>query len=149
LVTCTASDTSAKTGTCTFNVIVADDEAPVLAVCNNVNAKTSDDAPGNCSTTVTYTQPTALDNCDGARTVTCSPASGSGFNKGTTLVTCTVSDTSGNSSTCMFHVIVADDEPPVFSGCNDVNAKTSDDGKGNCSTVVNYTKPTATDNCDG
>src|SRR5206468_4539809 len=74
------------------------DLAPVLSGCTDVNAKTSDDAPGNCSTTVTYTQPTALDNCDGARTVTCSPASGSVFNKGTTLVTCTASDTDRKST---------------------------------------------------
>src|SRR5262249_56741151 len=86
---------------------------------------------------------------DRTRSSSYSPASGTVFNKGTTVVTCTASDTSANTGTCTFNVIVADDEAPVLSGCTNVNAKTSDDGSGNCSTTVTYTQPTAVDNCAG
>lgn len=50
---------------------------------------------------------TATDNVDPAPIVTCSPPSGSGFPVGTTLVTCTATDNSGNSATCSFNVIRA------------------------------------------
>ena len=46
----------------------------------------------------------ATDNCDPAPVVTCSPASGSGFPVGTTTVSCTATDASGNSSTRSFTV---------------------------------------------
>ena len=46
---------------------------------------------------------TASDNCDPSPTVTCSPASGSGFPVGTTTVTCTAQDATGNSASCRFH----------------------------------------------
>jgi hypothetical protein len=47
---------------------------------------------------------TATDNCNPAPVVKCSPASGSGFPIGTTTVTCTATDASGNSSTASFKV---------------------------------------------
>ena len=46
----------------------------------------------------------ATDNCDPSPSVSCSPASGSGFPVGTTAVTCTATDASGNSSTSTFKV---------------------------------------------
>mgnify|MGYP001363851805 CR=1 FL=1 len=48
---------------------------------------------------------TATD-CDPAPTVVCVPPSGSFFPRGTTLVTCTATDDSGNQSTCVFPVTV-------------------------------------------
>lgn len=49
---------------------------------------------------------TAADDCDPSPTVVCVPSSGSMFSVGTTLVTCTATDTAGNESTCQFPVIV-------------------------------------------
>src|SRR5439155_913027 len=83
----TATDTSSNTGSCTFTVTVTDNDAPVLAGCNNVSATT--DPASACSAVVTYALPTATDNCDTGLTVSCLPASGSTFPKGPTTVTCT------------------------------------------------------------
>jgi hypothetical protein len=49
----------------------------------------------------------AHDCRDPAPTVGCVPPSGSFFLRGTTLVTCTATDASGNQSTCQFPVTVA------------------------------------------
>jgi hypothetical protein len=49
---------------------------------------------------------TAADACDPAPSVVCVPPSGSFFPRGTTLVTCTATDASGNDSTRMFPFVV-------------------------------------------
>jgi hypothetical protein len=142
-VTCSAMDTSNNTGMCTFTVTVTDNVAPVLSGCTNVTANTASNA---CNAVVSYTQPTANDNCDGARTVTCSPTAGSVFPKGVTTVSCSASDTSNNTGNCTFTVTVTDNVAPVLSGCNNVTANTASNS---CTAVVSYTQPTANDNCDG
>src|SRR5207247_106782 len=103
---------SSNTGSCTFTVTVTDNDAPVLAGCNNVSATT--DPASACSAVVTYALPTATDNCDTGLTVSCLPASGSTFPKGPTTVTCTATDTSSNTGSCTFTVTVTNtDEPRV------------------------------------
>src|SRR5439155_1725321 len=77
--------------------------------------------------------------------VICNPTSGSTFNNGATTVTCTASDTSGNSNVCSFTVTVNDGEAPVIAGCP-ANQSVSTDA-GLCTAVVSYA-PTAADNCD-
>jgi uncharacterized repeat protein (TIGR01451 family) len=66
--------------------------------------------PGQCAAAVTFT-PTATDNCPGF-VVTCNPPSGSIFPKGTTLVTCTATDSGGNAASCDVSVTVEDREAP-------------------------------------
>ena len=60
---------------------------------------------------VTYTKPTATDAIDGIRPVSCSPASGSMFAPGKTVVTCTASDTCKNTATVTFTVWVTFQAP--------------------------------------
>lgn len=57
---------------------------------------------------------TAVDGIDPAPVVVCTPPSGSLFPRGTTLVTCTATDASGNSAMCQFTVTVKVNasEPP-------------------------------------
>jgi hypothetical protein len=55
---------------------------------------------------VNYPSPTATDDQDPAPTVACVPASGSTFSVGTTPVTCTATDRSGNAASAGFTVIV-------------------------------------------
>ena len=69
--------------------------------------------PGGIETTttgaskvVTWPDPTATDDVDPAPTVECAPPSGSAFDLGTTTVTCTATDASGNSSSATFDVTV-------------------------------------------
>src|ERR1041384_5118421 len=140
-------DTSGNSTSSSFTVTVTDDEAPIIAAHGNETSTTSADGTGNCSTTVSYTNPTATDNCDPV-TVTCVPASGSVFTKGVTTVNCSTMDTSGNSTSSSFTVTVTDDEAPIIAAHGNETSTTSADGTGNCSTTVSYTNPTATDNCD-
>ena len=67
---------------------------------------------GACTATVNF-EATATDNC--SATITYSHASGTAFGVGTTVVTVTVTDISGNISTCAFNVTVGDTEYPVVS----------------------------------
>jgi hypothetical protein len=63
--------------------------------------------PGAACQVVNYTTPTPTDNCPGV-TVLCTPPSGSCLPPGTTTVTCTATDASGNTATCSFTVTVFD-----------------------------------------
>jgi hypothetical protein len=64
-----------------------------------------DDFHGPPGEFVTYSV-TATDERDPSPDVVCVPPSGSFFPRGTTLVTCTATDDSGNQSTCQFQVRV-------------------------------------------
>jgi hypothetical protein len=58
---------------------------------------------------------TSFDLVDGERSVSCEPASGSVFPKGTTVVECSASDTRGNTQRGVLQVIVRNN-PPVALG---------------------------------
>src|SRR5207247_1098732 len=68
------------------------------------------------------------------------------FNKGVTTVTCTATDTSGNTNACTFTVTVNDNELPTLTCPSNITTNTA---LGACTRVVNYTVPTASDNCPG
>src|SRR5262249_43690184 len=70
-VNCTATDSSNNTSTKSFTVTVVDTTPPAFS---NVPADITTSNP-----VVSYTDPTATDLVDGARTVSCTPASGSTF----------------------------------------------------------------------
>jgi hypothetical protein len=108
VVTATATDACGNVSTCTFNVVVNDNQNPVITCPANITVGTS--AP-NCSAAVNYNV-TATDNCAGQVNVSVSPASGSTFNVGTTTVNATATDASGNTATCSFTVTVNDDDAP-------------------------------------
>ncbi|HKQ07160.1 MAG TPA: HYR domain-containing protein [Blastocatellia bacterium] len=110
-VTCT---TTAGPG-CTFTVTVNDTQPPSITCPANVTVVSP--APGS-GATATYPPPVASDNCPGVTTA-CTPPSGSMFPIGTTTVTCTATDTSGNTATCSFTVSVFDGRlQDDFEGCN-------------------------------
>lgn len=98
-VTCTGTG-----DTCSFTVTVQDTQPPSITCPSNVTVVGT---PGDPGAVVTFPPPTASDNCPGV-TVVCSPASGSTFPVGTTTVTCTATDASGNTATCSFTVSVFD-----------------------------------------
>ncbi len=67
-------------------------------------------------TIVTFDLPSATDNHDATTTVSCTPEPGSVFALGTTTVTCSASDISGNHATSTsFDVTVRDTTPPVIT----------------------------------
>lgn len=102
-VTCTVTGFMSS---CTFTVTVNDTQPPTITCPANQISVVPPPAPGaNCSASTTqsftYPPPTASDNCPGV-TVACVPPSGSPFPVGTTTVTCTATDASGNTATCSF-----------------------------------------------
>jgi hypothetical protein len=102
-VTCTATDASANTSRASFEVRVDDSERPIISMPATVQVTLG---AGDTSGGVDYRTPTATDN-SGEVSVTCSPASGSTFREGTTAVSCTATDPSGNTDTGTFNVQVA------------------------------------------
>ena len=117
-VVCTATDGAGNSASKSFKVTVQDSLPPVFGPAPDVNANA---APGG--TVVTYTNPTATDAVAGVVAVNCTPASGSTFPIGSTLVSCSASDPSGHSASTTFHVIVADHTPPVITVPADITAE--------------------------
>lgn len=141
-VTYTATDGSGNTATCVFNVVVEDNTPPVIAACISTDIVGVADA--FCGTSVSWTPPTATDNC-GSLTLTSSHEPGATFSIGTTVVTYTATDDAGNISTCSFNVIVKDETNPVFAGC--ISSDIVVTANSSCEATATWTPPTATDNC--
>jgi hypothetical protein len=114
--TTTVTCTTTAGPSCAFTVTVNDTQAPQIGACPaNIVARTAT-LDSTCKT-VTFTTPTASDNCPGV-TVACSPPSGTCFAVGTTTVTCTATDTSSNTASCSFtvsvyNVCIQDDSNPA------------------------------------
>ncbi len=148
-----ANDANGNADSCTFTVTVIDNENPTLSCPSNVVVNND---PGLCSAVVTGLALTAAgDNCgiDSISYVLTGATTGSGlnnpngtaFNVGVTTVTNTVTDNSGNTTSCFFTVTVNDVEnptitcPPNASFGNDI---------GFCSAVITGIAPIASgDNC--
>ena len=144
VITWTATGAKGVQSTCQQQVTVLDLEKPVLGSCPANIVKSTD--PGMCSAVVTFPTPSATDNCPGV-TVSCSPASGSTFQKGTTTVTCTATDSSGNKSMCSFTVMVKDSEAPKITCPGNQTRITL--RPHDSSVVVTYPTPVISDNCSG
>src|SRR5690554_5423627 len=143
-VTYTATDAAGNVQTCSFDVVITDNEAPVFTACPSDIAQDVD--AGSCDAVVTWTAPTFTDNCTGT-TLTSTHNSGDTFPIGTTTVTYTATDAAGNIQTCSFDVVITDNEDPVFTACPSDIAQDVD--AGSCDAVVTWTAPTFTDNCTG
>jgi fibronectin type 3 domain-containing protein len=112
-VSCVATDHSGNSSPAqTFHVTVTDTVAPTLS---NMPANITATASGPGGAAVGYTLPTATDNVDPNPSVSCSPPPGSTFPIGTTQVTCTATDNSGNHSSASFNVTVRDSTAPTIS----------------------------------
>jgi subtilisin-like proprotein convertase family protein len=140
-VNCTVTDASGNSASCSFTVTVNDTQAPTVTCPANITTTTG---LGQCSRMVTFTV-TASDNCPGV-TVVSSPPSGTVFPKGTTTVTATATDASGNTAMCSFTVTVLDMQLP-FITCPPNQTVSVPIGQP-CG-IVNYPAPTASDNCPG
>ena len=79
----------------------ADTVPPTVLVPDDITLQTEDQ--NGASATF---NPQAIDNIDELITPTCSPASGSVFAIGTTEVVCTATDSSGNTASNSFNVII-------------------------------------------
>jgi hypothetical protein len=106
VVEVTATDEAGNTSTCEFQVVVTDTTPPALTPCPDDFTVAATSLTGAA---VSWTVPTAVDLVDGALTVTCTPAVGSAFPIGETVVVCEASDASGNAVECSFTVTVTFD----------------------------------------
>ncbi|MBR9920014.1 MAG: HYR domain-containing protein [Bacteroidetes bacterium] len=101
----------------------------------------------------TFFDPPFSDNCPGA-TITHDyifgpfdhTLEGAEFPIGSTTVTWTVTDASGNTDECVIVVNVLDNEAPEFTNCPRPDI-IQDAEPGICGAYVNFSPPTATDNC--
>ncbi|UKN01117.1 HYR domain-containing protein [Paracrocinitomix mangrovi] len=92
------TDVSGNVNICTFNVTLLDTISPIITCPADIYS---------CDTTVTYSPPTATDNCNVLSIVrTSGPVSGSAFPMGTTTITYEATDDYGNTDVCSFDVIV-------------------------------------------
>ncbi|WP_242086304.1 HYR domain-containing protein [Aestuariivivens sediminis] len=146
-VTYSATDAAGNTSAlCTFDITVVDNEAPIISGCPSDFSQNNDAA--NCSAVVTWTEPTAADNCTASGSLNWSKSHNPGdvFPVGTTTVTYSATDAAGNTSAlCTFDITVVDNEAPIISGCP--SNITLDNAPGQCGNTATWTPPTASDNC--
>lgn len=158
VVTWTITDIHGNTNSCTQNVTVLDNQAPIISSCGVVGNQTVSANAGECSFTNIGTgwDAVATDNCttitvaytlSGATTGTGSSLNNVEFNLGVTNVLWTVTDASGNVSTCSYTIAVTDNEAPVITDCPSNIVANSDIGE--CGADVTWIAPTFTDNCAG
>ena len=100
-VQCSATDTAGNVAHEDFTVTVQDTTPPALSLPSDLVT----DATSPAGATAVFTV-SASDLVDGARPVTCAPASGAVFAIGLTTVSCTSADTRGNVGTGGFTVTV-------------------------------------------
>jgi hypothetical protein len=135
-VTCTATDAHGNSAHTTFTVTVQDTPPVITGTPANITAQ-----GGSTGVAVTYTSPTATAAGGASVPVGCVPASGSTFPVATTTVTCTATDTHGNSAHTTFTVTVQD-TPPVITG---TPANITAQAANASGAVVTFATPSATD----
>ncbi|MDZ4750756.1 MAG: choice-of-anchor L domain-containing protein, partial [Flavobacteriales bacterium] len=139
----TVTDASGNTTTCTTVVTVVDTQIPVITSCPpNQSVFTTS---GACTRAVTIPQPTVTDNCPLTYSNSfngTSNASGT-YPIGTTTVTWTVTDPSGNIVTCAHTITVTDNVVPTIT----CPANQTVSAGINCTIAVVVPIPATSDNC--
>src|SRR3954467_11377803 len=95
----TSTETTTDPTTTDVTTTTPADNPPSFA---DVPSAVTVEANGPSGALVSYTPPTASDDNDGPRPVTCSPAPGSAFPLGSTPVNCTAADLAGNEGQASF-----------------------------------------------
>ncbi len=173
-ITYVATDANGNTSMCEYSFEILDEVDPLISCPSNPPTVVNDAT--SCGALVSFEVPTASDNCnvysftygaihdtDGngaaigailvpAGTVVTEPEGGTitgdYFPVGTSTVTFTVVDPSGNTNTCVETVVVTDNEAPVVTCPADPGTQvTSQGGTGDCMAAVTVAPLTATDNC--
>ena len=134
------TDSAGNMDTCTATVMVQDTTSPT-AVCQNITVQL--DASGSATISAGMVDGGSTDVC-GVANLSVAPDSFSCANVGMNTVTLTVTDSSGNSSTCTAMVMVQDTVPPI-AVCQDVTVQL--DAAGNGSITSGDINNGSSDNC--
>jgi hypothetical protein len=134
-------DGSGNQRSCTQQVQVIDNEPPMVTFCPG--SIVVPNYFGLCGNYVNWSNPQFTDNC--SYSVNSNYSSGNFFPVGTTLVSYTAADNSGNQSVCSFSVTVEDTESPYLL-CDAISLVNS---PGTCDGVVVGMQfdPIVADNC--
>ncbi len=137
-VTWTVTDISGNAATCIQTITVIDTIAPAITCPADINTTTN---VGCTATGIPLGTPVTSDNCVVASVMNDSPGV---FPIGSTTVTWTVTDASGNTSTCTQIITVTDDDSPVLSCPASITVPTN---TGCTATGVNLGNPLIIENC--
>ena len=139
-VLCSAEDTAGNAAEAAFTISVRDTTRPEVAVPADITREATSAAPQ----VVTY-DASASDAVTVDPPVLCSPASGSAFPLGVTLVTCRATDAAGNVGEAAFRVTIQDTTAPLLT----VPANVVAEAIGPEGAVVYYGAAIAIDAVDG
>nr|XP_054770575.1 hyalin-like [Lytechinus pictus] len=118
-VTIEFTDPSGNTALCSFSVTVTAeaDNIPPVVICPADVTQTVE--LGTSSRQVFFDVPNVSDNSGSFSLVQASHQSGNSFTTGTTTVTYTYADGSGNTASCSFviNIIAVDTTPPIIQNC--------------------------------
>ncbi len=142
-ITVTVTDAAGNSSTCTTTLTVVDSAPPSITAPPNVNANTGAGATvcGVVVSDAALGAASGSDACSGVTITRSGVPAGNVFNVGTTTVTYTARDASGNTATASQQVTVVDNTPPLIACPANVAAF--------CGATVNPGVATATDNCAG
>ncbi|XP_071961171.1 uncharacterized protein [Antedon mediterranea] len=145
-VTYTAVDSSGQSTQCVFFITVLDNQDPQITQITPPVPVTA--ALGATTALVSWPEPTVSDNVDPTPSILLTGGTNGGaYDIGTTDLTYTVTDSSGNSITYDFEVVVnefpEDTTEPVFTFCP--GAVTVNNSPGLATGVASWTLPVATD----
>ena len=140
-VTLTVTDNNSNSSTCTATVTVQDNIAPEITCPPTANI--SADA-GQCTSSAAIGTATATDNCSASVS---GPVPAGPYGLGTTAVSWTATDASGNSAPCVQNVVVTDAENPTVT-CP-ANRTAEPNLFNPCSAIVGGIDAVFNDNCSG
>jgi hypothetical protein len=145
----TVTDPDRLSDTCWTTITVEDNTAPVISGCpGNIGPVSM--GSGQCGAIVSWTAPTASDNCSlfSFSQIGGLP-NGSLFPEGLNTISYLATDAAGNNTPCSFTIeVLPDAEPPFISGCpGNIGPREMDPGQ--CGATVFWTEPTVSDNCPG
>jgi len=139
-VTLIVTDVAGLVSTCTADVTV-EDVTPPTAICQDVVVQL--DASGNAVVATSQVDIGSSDNC-AIVDISLSPSTFDCSNVGTNQATLTVTDASGNSSSCIANITVQDNLNPTAL-CQNVTVEL--DASGNTSIVAANVDNGSSDNC--
>jgi gliding motility-associated-like protein len=140
VVTYTAKDGSNNTFPYSFNVKIEDTSKPIISALPSKNELLTT----GCDVAVIWAEPTVTDNC--TFKVTSNHHSGDLFSLGTTTVTYTATDDTGNQGISFFDVTITDASVPVFTNCPPAIIE-MEANPTTCKAKVDWATPAAIDNC--